>query len=217
MGDTEPEHLLVGQEGATVLNELPREASHRKRSSGFNLIELMVTLTLLGILVALGLPSFTAWIRNQQIRSVTESLQVGLRMAQTESIRRNRTVVLSFTNAAPALGAAAVAGGKNWSLETVPQFGEAAGEYITGGALSDVASGVAIDATPAAAAICFNSNGRVITNSGKGCAAANLVFDVTQANADRPLRLILQVGGQLRMCDPHRPVLSSATPDGCPA
>ena len=193
----------------------------RPPSRGFTLIELMVTLTLLGILVALSIPSFTSWLRNSQIRTVAEALQSGIRMAQGEAVRRNRQVVMYFTNANPASGSTAVAGGKNWALQTVAQFGETA-EFIAGGKLTDIASSVAIANDQAATAICFNSNGRVVANaspgvSGASCPAAATVFNVTMTGADRPLRVMLQLGGQLRMCDPNRPQLSSTSPDGCPA
>lgn len=190
-----------------------------RATGGFTIIELMVTITLLGILFGLGLPSFTAWIRNSQIRTVSEALQNGVRTAQAEAVRRNRQVVLSFTNATPALNATAVANGKNWSLQTVPSLGDTAGEYLQGGALADVASAVTI--TGGTTAICFNANGRLTTNASPGapgasCSAATTTFNVTQPNADRNLRVIVQVGGQLRMCDPNRPTLSSTSPDGCP-
>jgi type IV fimbrial biogenesis protein FimT len=189
------------------------------------LIELMFTLTLLAILLTLGLPSLAMWVKNSQVRTVTEALQNGLRTAQAEALRRNRTVVLSFTNGTPSANATAVAGGKNWSLQSLPQTGETTGEYIQGGQLTDIASSVAITAIPTStSAVCFNSNGRLIANSGAGCAlptggSSTYQFDIAQATDDpslRSLRVLLQVGGQMRTCDPKRPVLSAATPDGCP-
>ena len=192
---------------------------------GFTLIELMVTITLFAMMVALSLPSFTAWIKNSQIRTTAEALQTGVRTAEAEAVRRNRLVVMSFTNSTPALNATAVAGGKNWSLQTVAQFGDASTTQFIGGAtLSDVGSAVVIadHAGTGISALCFNSNGRVTVPTvalgitGATCAAAPAAFDISQTNADRPLRVIVQVGGQLRMCDPNRPTLSSTSPDGCP-
>ncbi len=204
----------------------PRRAAVRGHARGFTLIELMVGLVLLGILIGLGLPSFTAWIRNSQVRTVAEATQNGVRLAQAESVRRNRTVVFSLTNATPASGATAVAGGRNWSTQTVPLLTGEPVEFIRGGMLADVASGVVITAvtdtaTPAAVnAICFNSNGRLAAPASPGvpnavCAATPVRFDFTQTNADRPLRVTVAVGGQVRICDPNRPALSPTSPDGC--
>ena len=186
---------------------------------GFTLIELIVTVTLVGILLAAGLPAFQAWISNAQVRTVAEALQTGIKGAQAEALRRNRQAVLAFTDATPGLNVSAVAGGKRWSTQTVAQFGEAA-EFAGGGSLADVASTVAIAAAPSTSALCFNSNGRLVTNNAPGlpgaaCSAAATRFDITRSGADRPLRVTVSLGGQVRMCDPSRPALSAATPDGC--
>jgi type IV fimbrial biogenesis protein FimT len=229
LGHSEPEHLLDGQEGAGVLigAKLPGAVPDRSTAAdrGFTLIELMVTITLIGMLLVLGLPAFMGWIRNSQVRSVAEALQTGVRTAQAEAVRRNRQVVMAFTNAPPSPAASApwavAAGGKNWWLQTVPQFGESF-DFIRGGAFSDIASDVTIAAAPGTTAICFNSSGRLVTNTsgtgvpGASCTAQVSTFDVTQTGADRNLRVIVQIGGQLRICDPHRPTLSDASPDGCP-
>lgn len=228
MGYPQPEYLLAGQAGHDVLKLLAERQRKVHGNRGFSLIELMTAITLLGILIAIGLPTFSTWIHNTQVRTVAESLQTGLRIAQTEALRRNRQVVLSFTNSTPAQNAAATAGGKNWSLQWVPQWADPTNDptnpiYINGGALTDVASGVTIadHSGTGISAVCFSSNGRLVTNAAPGpagasCAGASMAFDIAQATADRPLRVIVQLGGQLRLCDPNRPTLSASTPDGCP-
>ena len=40
-------------------------------------------------------------------------------------------------------------------------------------------------------------------------------FDVSNTHADRPLRVLVTLGGGVRLCDPAK-VLATATPDGCP-
>ena len=189
-------------------------ARHR-RAGGFTIIELVIAIALVGTLLKLGVPAFTAWIRNAQVRTVADALQNGVRLAQAEAVRRNRTVVLALTNAQPALNATAAANGKFWSIQTVAQLGDAAGEFVLGGALSDVAAGVAI-AGPAS--ICFNSTGRLaavgstVTGVGSACSVAGSTYDVSVTGSDRPLRVTVGLGGQLRLCDPNRP---STAPDGC--
>lgn len=194
-----------------------------RKTRGFTLIELLITLVLLGILLKLGLPSFTAWMANTKVRTVAESLQNGIRLAQAEAVRRNRQVVLWFTNSAaspPTLASTAAANGTNWAIFTVQQFGAGDGELVQAGKLTDVASGVTFD-TGGLKALCFNSNGRLVLNdtpgpAGAACTAASATFNVAHATADRPMRVIVGVAGQIRMCDPNRPPLSVASPDGCP-
>ena len=189
-------------------------------ASGFTLIELMVTITLLGILVSLSLPSFITWIRNAQVRTVSEALQTGVRTAQAEAVRRNRQVVMTFTNDAnPILNPTAVANGNNWSIQTVasPFINNNVAEFVRSGVLTDVASGVSIFGAPKA--ICFNANGRLMAPTGSAatanCIGTPATFQVAQTASDRPLTVTVAVGGQVRMCDPKRPALSSTSPDGC--
>lgn len=213
----EQRHLLGTEEGAVVLK-------HRSRTCrGFTLIELLVTFMVIGVLVKLAMPSFSTWIGNAQIRTVAESLQNGIRLAQGEAVRRNRQVVMSFTNGTPARNVGAQAGGSNWSLQTVPQFGANDAEFVQGGAFADIASQVSIASTGTpVSAICFNSSGRMVLNptpgpTGSACTAANATFLIDRRNADRPLRVIVTVGGQMRLCDPNLPTLSDTSPEGCPA
>ncbi|MDQ0015059.1 type IV fimbrial biogenesis protein FimT [Variovorax boronicumulans] len=191
------------------------------RSSGFGLIELMVTITLLSILMALAVPSMGAWIRNNKIRTVADSLQNGLRQAQTEALRRSRQVVFSLTNStAPQTSLAAADNGRNWSINVIKLLTDDTDVFVASGVLGSVGSDVQITGP---AAVCFNSMGRLVANSGTGvsgstsCDAASIppTYNVTLPGADRPLRVLVALGGQVRICDPNRS-LSSGQPDGCP-
>src|SRR5205814_3204698 len=93
----------------------------RRASSGFTLVELLITITLLALLLGLAVPFFGGMIRNTRVRSVSEALQNGVRTAQAEAVRRNRQVVFFLTNAEPALNAPAAANGRFWAIQTVPQ------------------------------------------------------------------------------------------------
>lgn len=206
-----------------MLNSSSSLARNRVSASarGFTLVELMVTVVLLAILFSLAVPSFTGMVRNSQVRSVAESLQNGLRLAQSESVRRNRQTVFTLTNAEPSTNSAAVANGRNWAIHTVPRTTEdpASHVFIQGGSLSDTAGNVTVSNAPAA--VCFNSAGRVVDNadpavSGAVCTvtATPVRYDLALTGADRPLRVTLAVGGQIRMCDPNK-ALSATNPDGC--
>ncbi|MEP6876448.1 MAG: GspH/FimT family pseudopilin [Burkholderiales bacterium] len=199
--------------------------ARRRAARGFTLIELAVTMTLVGVLLAVALPSFMAWIRNAQVRAVADSLQSGVRRAQTEAVRLNQGVVFSLTSANPALNTTAVANGKNWAIQSIAQFADPnhQASFLTGGSLADVSSSVTITG---AAAICFNSNGRLSAPAATGvpgavCDGTPQQFNIEQpgrnlSSGDRRLRVLVAIGGQVRMCDPDRPTLSATAPDGCP-
>ena len=63
-----------------------RPAPSRQSSRGFTVLELVVTVTLLGLLLALALPSFAAWSRNARARTTADALQTGMRLAQAEAV-----------------------------------------------------------------------------------------------------------------------------------
>jgi len=53
---------------------------------GFSVIELAITLAVLSLLVLLAMPSYRVWIANSRVRSTSESIQNGLRLARNQAI-----------------------------------------------------------------------------------------------------------------------------------
>jgi len=192
----------------------------RRQAGGFTHVEMMVAITLLAILLAMAMPSFATWVRNAQVRTVGDALQNGLRLAQAEAVRRHRQVVFFRTDQTACTTAiTADSNGAFWAVRTVPLVAGDAVEAVQCGVLSDVAAGVTI-AGPAA--VCFNSGGRQVANAAPGGGEACVLppsgtssFDLSSTNADRPLRVLVALGGSVRMCDPAK-ALTSSTPDGCP-
>jgi type IV fimbrial biogenesis protein FimT len=191
------------------------------RQRGFTLVELVVTIALLGVLLGLAAPAFTTWTRNAQVRTVSDALQNGARLAQTEALRRSRQVVFFLTNdSACNTSTAPAANGGFWAIRTVPLTSGETAQVVQCGNLSDRAAGVAI-AGPTA--ICFNSLGRQVANASPGigttpCTLASSgvsTYNFSGTGADRALRVLVGLGGQVRQCDPARS-LSSSNPDGCP-
>ncbi|MGH8670601.1 MAG: pilus assembly FimT family protein, partial [Burkholderiales bacterium] len=73
----------------------------RHSQSGMSLIELLIGLAIFGILITKGLPSYSLWIQNTQIRATAESIQAGLHAARSEAVTRNGIVEFVFTDTAP--------------------------------------------------------------------------------------------------------------------
>jgi prepilin-type N-terminal cleavage/methylation domain-containing protein len=65
------------------------------RSYGFTLIELMVVITVLGIVTALAVPSFSTLIENNRITTMTNDLNATLQYARSEAVRRKGEVRVS--------------------------------------------------------------------------------------------------------------------------
>lgn len=56
---------------------------------GFSLVEILISLVVLGVMVALAAPGFGEWLQNRQIRAAAESALNGLQLARAEAVRAN--------------------------------------------------------------------------------------------------------------------------------
>ncbi|MFA6178092.1 MAG: GspH/FimT family pseudopilin [Candidatus Methylopumilus sp.] len=173
---------------------------------GFSLIELMITVSLVGILAAVAFPNFRQWMQDTKTRTVAESLQNGIRLAQTEAVKRGRNITFLLTNDAPALGVTASTTGKNWVVESMTLANATTPEvFIQGATLTDVATVVT---TASSASIRFNSMGRLVSP------ANSVTYSITNAGGSRRLNVTVSIAGKIRMCDPDK-TLSTSNPDGC--
>lgn len=66
------------------------------RLAGFTLFELLITLTLIGILAGLALPAFHNLILNARLRSAAETIADDLRMARRTAIMENAPQSIQF-------------------------------------------------------------------------------------------------------------------------
>jgi type IV fimbrial biogenesis protein FimT len=66
-----------------------------KRHSGFTLIELMVVLTLAGVLVGLAVPSFREFTASQRVKTAASDLAAAMLMARSEAVKRNTSVTVT--------------------------------------------------------------------------------------------------------------------------
>jgi len=164
---------------------------------GVTLIELMIGISIMAILIAIGLPSFRSMIQNSQIRTATESIQNGLQLARAEAVRRNEQV--NFI-----LGT-----GTSWTVSTV------AGTTIQSRPSSEGSVNVTVTVTPAGATTAtFNALGRLANPT-----TAPTQFDldvpttILSASQSRELRVNITSGGQIRTCDPF--ITATGDPRKC--
>ena len=77
---------------------------------GFTLVELLVGISLLAMLLALGMPSMSQYIQNNKISSAASNYYAGLQLARTEAIRSNVPVEFVLTNGTGVAAAPAIRG-----------------------------------------------------------------------------------------------------------
>jgi type IV fimbrial biogenesis protein FimT len=218
-------HQFLGNEGGYGGSLL---MSRSNRSAGFTMIELIVTLTIFSVLVALTVPTMRTWIADAKVRAVADSLQNGIRLAQTEALRRSRQVVFVLTNSTTPQsgGFTAAANGSYWAVQTIPAMTDGSEGPVVVGSGVLFSPGTPVTITNGPTAICFNSAGRLVTQSTTGITGATCTtpttllngaptfyYTINQTLAARPLNVQVGLGGQLHLCDPTQSL--STSPYGC--
>ena len=66
------------------------------RSRGFTLIEIMVVVAIMGLIMAMGVPSLLASLKKEGMRRAISDLQDVCSEARGEAIMQNRTVAVTF-------------------------------------------------------------------------------------------------------------------------
>ncbi len=67
------------------------------RARGFTIVELMVTIAVSAILLAIAAPDFGQFIRDVRIRTATEDFTTAIAVARTEALKRGETVMMCRT------------------------------------------------------------------------------------------------------------------------
>ena len=65
------------------------------RAGGFTLVEMLVTLTVLGIMMGVAIPSFKSFVEGQKVKTAAFDLTSALLLARSEAIKRNAAVTIT--------------------------------------------------------------------------------------------------------------------------
>lgn len=91
----------------------PPKFDSRVTTSGFGLIELIVTVAIVAILATIALPSFATVLRSNRVASHTNDLLNAINLARNEAITRTRGVSVCAASTASGVPSAC---GSNWNL-----------------------------------------------------------------------------------------------------
>jgi len=181
------------------------------RRAGFTLIELMIGLAVFALLFMIGLPSFATWMQSTQVRTSSEAITLGLHLARSEALRRNRAVQFTLADTLGA-GCLPALSGTNWVVSLVDPTGgcevepsETLAPQIIQKRSGQEGSPNALVTATGSSSVVFNGLGRVI-----GYPAGGIVIDVTNsrdtcqtaAGPIRCLQVAVSASGGIRMCDP---------------
>lgn len=177
----------------------------RRASAGFTLLELMFTVTILGALLAIAVPTFERMMATRQATSAAQSLAASLRKAQAEATRLNRNVEVLMTTADPTAASvasatpSAPAAATAWMVRV--QGATAADEFLAGESRNRFGAGITTAGN--LSSVAFTPMGRVLDFS-SGAPVMLAAPRIVQFNhAAKSIRFCTYVtpGGSIRVCD----------------
>ncbi len=71
---------------------------NKRKNTGFTLIELIVTISVVAILASIAIPNYTSLIRSNSITAATNELVSSLLLARSEALKRSNTVSVCISN-----------------------------------------------------------------------------------------------------------------------
>lgn len=74
-------------------------AGHRNHYHGFTVIEVVVVMTVIGIMASIAIPSFMKWMPNINLKIAARELYTNMQMAKIQAIKENREWALVFDTA----------------------------------------------------------------------------------------------------------------------
>jgi type IV fimbrial biogenesis protein FimT len=83
----------------------------RKRSAGFNLVEIMIAMAIVAVMMALVAPDLRDFMRNAKISALTNDIMADLQMARTEAVKAKRRAWFCVSDA----GSEGVCLGGGWT------------------------------------------------------------------------------------------------------
>ena len=191
-----------------------------RHCSGFTLVELLMALTLVGVLLALGAPSLATYLQNSKLSSAAANYYAALQTARAEAIRRNRRVDFVMTNSSVAVAGAQDSAvgdvnGRSWLVRALLDSAGPTFELIDA---KPAGEGEGHAGTPAVAVSATGPAGfdGTITFNGFGGTTVPTAYSIEVTNpsggacalAGGPMRCRLinvTPGGQITACDPAAP------------
>ncbi len=100
---------------------------HSRGFKGFTLVELMITLAVVGITLVFASPSIVTFIKNYRITTQANGLLSDLQLARNNAVTQNRPVTICASN--NTTSATPTCSGTNWGLGRIV-FADANGDAI---------------------------------------------------------------------------------------
>jgi type IV fimbrial biogenesis protein FimT len=120
-----------------------------RQNNGFTLVELLVTMSILVVALAVGVPSFEGVANGSRLSTATGELSAAIQLARGEAVRRNRNVVLCRTENMTSCAAGTVWNGWLIFVDTDADDQVDTGEELV--RVATLSEGIGVRASPAIA------------------------------------------------------------------
>jgi type IV fimbrial biogenesis protein FimT len=168
-------------------------------AAGFTLVELMVTVAIVAILMAIGAPQLQSFLQKQRVAADVNSLTAAVQLARSEALKRNGRVsmcALTSGDFTVATAAQCSAGATSWANGWLIYI-----DYSNGAGFNSATDTVikverntrspVITGTGLGGLLSFQSNGLAVSNPGS--------FVITPVDVNDPLCVKLNVNRQGRV------------------
>jgi len=186
----EPTILLQTGELSREVRNVPRPVLHWHRNSGldfrgFSLVGTLATVTILGILLAIGAPQFGESIERTRLKHAAEALSSQLDLVRMETVRRSARLTVSFVTGTNWCFGVKVAADCDCSVPNDCNI-----ERFSGGELSPH---ITLSST-------YSSSSPLVFDQIRGSATNGSLTLATPSGYD--LKVILSGRGRIRICSP---------------
>lgn len=171
-----------------------------RAARGFTLVEMLVAMAVFGVLLAVAVPSFQSVWTSVRMSAATNEFLGTLRLARTNALSRNRTVVMCVSSDAQRCDSRA-----DWHAgwmvfvddnQNGVRDGESEQVILTRGALDGVRI---IGNSTVRSFISWHSNGTMRRGTGQGVPQMGTVTLCAQSSAAAARQIVVNIGGRARV------------------
>lgn len=167
---------------------MPVLTANRRRAAGFTIVELMFTVFIAAVLMAIAVPSFRTMMTQNRLATQTNDLIGAANYARSEAITRNRNVSLCKADTATAVACSTGTG--NWSFWIVLNSD---GTVVRTGTINTYGNTLRVSTTLTNNAVTFGADG--LARTGTGLVANHTITVCSTVSLPENIRTITMGAG----------------------